>query len=140
MEEKIIIGRSTHIDLPNFNMYDIPAKVDTGAYRGALHCRDIRLSADGKTLYFKLLDERHPEYSAHDQAVTDFGLVKIKNTGIDWQERYKIKTEIIIAGQSIVTEMTLADRADMRFPVLIGRKALKKKFLVNVSKKVNLNK
>ncbi len=138
MEEKTIIGRSEYIDLPSFNMYAVPAKIDTGAYRGALHCRDIRLSPDGKVLYFRLLDERHPEYSDQEQALTDFGVVRVRNTGSDWQNRYKIKIEVVIAGQSILTEMTLTDRADMRFPVLIGRKALKKRFLVNVSKKIKI--
>jgi hypothetical protein len=36
-----IIGRKIHIDLPELNGFNIPAKIDTGAFRTAVHCEKI---------------------------------------------------------------------------------------------------
>ena|SRR3989344_1631392 len=134
MEDKIIIGRSEYIDLPDLGLYHIPAKIDTGAYHSSLHCHDIRLDDKRHVLYFKLLDPSHPEYDTKEQQTSVFSLVRVRNVATDWSSRYKIKTTITLAGRTFPVSLTIVDRRDMRFPVLIGRQALKKKFLVNVAK------
>ena len=49
------------------------------------------------------------------------------------QERHVIAADLVIAGRTLRTEFTLADREPMRYPVLLGRRLLRKNFLVDVS-------
>jgi hypothetical protein len=130
-----IIGRREYIDFPDFNVHGIEAKIDTGAYRSALHCSVIeeRIVNDAANLYFKLLDETHPEFNEVWHSVQEFQRKKIKSSSGDWEERYIIKTRIKMGRKTVLTTVSLTDRGSMRFPVLIGRKMLKGKFVVNVS-------
>lgn len=115
----------------------LEAKIDTGAYTSALHCKDIQLKEiNGKTvLCFKLLDETHPEYNEKEFQFIDFTKKSIKSSFGESEERFIIKTTIHIAKRKISLTISLTDRTNMRYPVLIGRKLLKGKFIVDVSKK-----
>ncbi|MEN7547322.1 RimK/LysX family protein [Rapidithrix thailandica] len=132
-----IIGRKDRIDLPEFNLNNLDAKIDTGAYGCAIHCHHIELVLrDGKEiLRFKLLDPSHPEYEGDYYYSHSFGIKKVKNTSGVSEERFTIKTQMIVFGKSYRTVFSLADRENMKYPVLIGRKFLTKKFLVDVALK-----
>jgi hypothetical protein len=73
-DKKVVIGRREIVDFPMLQLLQLEAKIDTGAYTSALHCKDIKLlEIDGKTtLCFKLLDETHPEYNEKEFHFTDF--------------------------------------------------------------------
>jgi hypothetical protein len=64
----------------------------------------------------------------------EFSKKKIKNSFGEMEERYIIKTQIILGKKKIRTSVSLSDRENMRYPVLIGRKLLKGKFIVDVNK------
>ncbi len=130
-KEKQIIGRRETIDFPELNLFGIVAKIDTGAYTTALHCHDIR--EENGILYFKLLDPSHPEYNKQEQKFTDYTQKEIKNSFGETEKRYIIKTIIKIGRRKIKSVISLTDRGTMRYPVLIGRKFLKNKFVVDVS-------
>ena len=135
--EKITIGRREIVNFPLLNLMGLEAKIDTGAYTSALHCKDIQLKEiNGKTvLCFKLLDETHPEYNEKEFQFTNFIKKNIKSSFGELEERFVIKTTIHIARRKISSTISLTDRTNMRYPVLIGRKLLKGKFTVDVSKK-----
>lgn len=130
---KQIIGRKELVSFPELEITNIYAKVDTGAYSNTLHCHDIQLK-DGK-LFFKVLDPKHPIFSRKEHCFSDFTRKKIKNSFGEVEERYMIKTKIKIAGRAIKSIISLTDRGKMRYPVLIGRRLLKNKFVVDVSLK-----
>ncbi len=132
-KSKQIIGRREIVDFPELGLTGISAKIDTGAYSNTLHCRDIRIIE--KELCFKLLDPSHPVYYEKEHCFKDFTQKKIKNSFGEAEKRYVIKTKIKIAGRVIKSIISLTDRGAMRFPVLIGRKLLKNKFVVDVSLK-----
>ena len=135
--KKDIIGRTITVDLPRLGFMGIAAKVDTGAYYCSLHCHHIEVrEADGKKLlFFMLLDPSHPEYKEKEIRVKNFGIKTIKNSFGETEDRYIIRTAIRIGGRRIKTYVTLTDRGSMTYPMLIGRRLLKNKFIVDVSKK-----
>ena len=136
--DKKIIGRRELVDFPLLELYQIEAKVDTGAYTSAIHCSDIEevCLADGRRLIrFQLLDPRHPAY---DHQVFEFGqysLRDVKSSFGDVQARYVIRTQIRLFEEVIEAEFSLSDRSDLKYPVLIGRALLQHHFVVDVSKK-----
>ncbi len=130
---KQLIGKKTFVDFPDFDVAGIPAKIDTGAYSNTLHCHNIEVREH--KLYFKVLDPNHPVFSEKEHCFTEFYKKKVKNSSGDIEERYMIKTKIKIEGRVIKSIISLTDRGKMRYPVLIGRKLLKNKFIVDVSLK-----
>lgn len=131
LKPKQIIGRRELVDFPDLAIHGISAKIDTGAYSNTLHCHDIHVKE--KKLCFKVLDPAHPVFSSKEHCFGDFSRKKIKNSFGESEERFMIKTKIKIAGRLIKSIISLTDRGKMRYPVLIGRKLLKNKFVVDVS-------
>ncbi len=133
----MLIGRREIVSFPSLELIGLEAKIDTGAYSSALHCKDIELKEiNGIThLCFKLLDDTHPEYKDKECRFTKFDKKIIKSSFGESEERYLIKTSIILAGKKISLIISLTDRTNMKYPVLIGRRLLNKKFIVDVSKK-----
>ena len=60
----MLVGRREIVSFPLLDLIDLEAKIDTGAYTSALHCKDIELKKINNVTYlcFKLLDDSHPEY------------------------------------------------------------------------------
>ena len=135
-KEKLTIGRREKVDFPELGLYGITAKVDTGAYTSSLHCHDIR-EEDG-ILHFKLLDPSHPEYNEQELKFSEYSQKEIKNSFGEIENRFIIKTPIRIGVKQIRAIISLSDREKMRYPVLIGRKLLKNRFIVDVALLNNL--
>lgn len=133
----ILIGRREYVDFPLLELQNLEAKIDTGAYSSALHCKDIEIKERNghKILCFKLLDETHPEYSDKEFQFKEFFNKTVKNSFGESENRFFIKTQILLAGKKINSSISLTDRTNMKYPVLIGRKTIKGKFIVDVNKK-----
>jgi len=129
----IVLGRSDRVDLPDLGLQNIHAKVDTGAYTSSLHCSHAKV-VDGK-LEFVLLDEEHPEFTGMPFVVRKFVQREVRNSFGEAELRYVIKSRIRIHGRLIRAEFSLSNRGNLRFPVLLGRKILHHRFLIDVSKK-----
>jgi hypothetical protein len=136
--EKKIIGRREWVNFPLLALYEIEAKVDTGAFTSAIHCSDIEevsLPDGSRLIRFLLLDPRHPAYDHRAFEFRDYQLRDVKSSFGDVQARYVIRTQIQLFAEIIEAEFSLSDRSDLKYPVLIGRALLQKNFLVDVSKK-----
>lgn len=133
-KEKLLIGRSDIIDLPEFELYDIPAKVDTGAFTSAIHTSSIKVrEEDGiKYIYFKIPAAKKKGKVFH---TSHYEERRIRSSNGHIEKRYVITTEILIFGKLQKIEFSLADRSSMKYPILLGRKLLSKKFVVDVAKK-----
>jgi hypothetical protein len=127
------LGRSDRVDLPGLGLSDIHAKIDTGAYNCSLHCSRAEI-VDGK-LEFVLLDEEHPEFTGMKFVFKKFDRREIKNSFGEAELRYVIKTTIKIYDYLIRAEFSLSNRGNLKFPVLLGRKILRDRFLIDVTKK-----
>ena len=126
-----LIGRREYVDLPLLNIFGIEAKIDTGAYTSSLHCENISLNYENSKpiLYFTLnLGEERPF------RFEEFRLKKIKNSFGEMEERYVIKTLLVMGRKKIYSTISLSNRDNMRYPMLIGRRLLKGKFLIDVNK------
>lgn len=123
-----LIGRREFVSFPLLNIHKVEAKIDTGAYTCSIHCRNIILNTtNGKpVLTFQLLDDTVYSFD-------EFTRKKIKNSFGEMEERYIIKTLIGIGKKKIKTTISLSDRGNMRYPVLIGRRLLKGKFIIDVN-------
>lgn len=131
-----LIGRREFVDFPELNLFSVEAKIDTGAYTSSIHCTDISVKTieNKSVLCFKLLDDSNPEFSKQTHQFTEFYKKKIKNSFGEIEERYIIRTPIKLGKKTIRTTLSLSDRENMRYPVLIGRRFLKGKFIVDVIK------
>ena len=133
MKPKQIIGMTDLVDFPDLGLFEVKAKVDTGAFTSALHCKDVKLVRKGgrKQLSFWLID-KNGEQSR--QFYTDqFSKRMIRNSFGVAEERYVIKTLIVLFGRKIRAEFTLADREQLKNPVLLGRRLLRNRFVVDVA-------
>jgi hypothetical protein len=129
----LILGRFDRVDLPELGLSNIHAKIDTGAYTCSLHCHRAQV-VDG-LLEFILLDEEHPEFTGMKFVFREFEERDIKNSFGEVERRYVINTTIKIYGEEIKAAFSLSNRGSLKFPVLIGRKILRDKFLIDVTKK-----
>lgn len=128
-----ILGRYDRVDLPGLGLADIHAKVDTGAYTSSLHCRQARV-VDG-ILEFILLDEEHPEFTGMKFYFSEFEERHIKNSFGEVELRFVIITSLRIFNEEITAEFSLSNRGSLKFPILIGRKIVRNRFIIDVAKK-----
>lgn len=128
-----VLGRYDRVDLPNFGLKNIHAKVDTGAYRCSIHCHSAEVT-NGQ-LEFILLDEHDPGFTGKKFTTTQFHEREIKNSFGEVESRYVITTTIVLFNQEITADFSLSNRGTLKFPILIGRKILRERFLIDVKKK-----
>jgi hypothetical protein len=129
---KVIIGRSELLNFMNQDIAAIPAKIDTGAYSSSVHASDVTLSDDGRQLSYNLLGG-HPIYGklATHVETTNFMVITVINSFGNRENRYLVTLEVKIREIIFTSDFTLADRTKMTYPILIGRKALSNRFLVD---------
>lgn len=133
MTTKQIIGATEFVDFGK-RAQRVPAKIDTGADSSAVWASKIRIDQDG-VLKFALFGKGSPYYNGKIFKRTDYSVVKVRSTTGHQQIRYRTHFKITIGGRKINMLMNLSDRSQHHFPVLIGRRSLSGKFLVDVSKK-----
>lgn len=136
MRKKIVVGRKDKGDFPDLELKNIDLKIDTGAYTSAIHCDQIEIKkVEGKRiLRFTLLDPTHKKYDNKEFSTDNFTEKRIKNSFGISEKRFIIGTTIRVFGRKYPIELSLSARGNMRFPILIGRKFLMGKFIVNPSK------
>jgi hypothetical protein len=135
--EKEIIGRLEIVDLTDLELRDIDAKIDTGAFSSSLHCHNIEeFEKEGEQwVRFNLLDPEHPNYNGRLFSLPVHDVREVKSSNGQTEVRIFIQTKICFFSDDYKIELSLTNRSEMKYPLLIGRKFLRKKFLVDVSKK-----
>ncbi|MEQ9671964.1 ATP-dependent zinc protease family protein [Coleofasciculus sp. G2-EDA-02] len=131
-----IIGWRERVALPNLGISQIKAKIDTGARSSALHAFDVEtFSWDGKTrVRFKV----HPyQRDNHRTVCAEAELIdqrQVRNSGGHAQLRPVIQTMVELNGERWLIELTLTNRDVMGFRMLLGRQAIRKRFLVDAGR------
>jgi hypothetical protein len=128
-----VIGTFEVIEIPEANMFNIPAKVDTGAYYSSIWASHIKETGDG--LKFVLFDKNSSLFNG--QVITSKKFYKsiIRNSFGIGEERYRVKLSIKVGTKSYKTDFTLANRSINNYPILLGRSLLHDRFIINVTKK-----
>jgi hypothetical protein len=135
-KRKPTLGRKDKADFPEFELHDLDVKVDTGAYTSAIHCHHIETikQAGQRVIRFRLLDPSHPQYEAQTYSTADFEERVIKNSFGKSERRYVIQTQIRLFSDTYPIELSLSERGEMKYPVLLGRKLLQGHFVIDVAK------
>ena len=131
------IGSKEFVDFPSLQLKHVPAKVDTGAYSSVIWASKVK--AIKGVLHYVLFDRQSPFYSGKELVSPTFTVTAVRNSFGQSELRYKIKLKVVIAGRPIITNFTLANRTHNRLPVLIGRRVLNSKFVVDVSREQRKN-
>jgi len=130
------IGWRENVELLDFDNSLIKAKMDTGARTSSLHATHISESEDSgiKHITFRLKTSINNEkkYKFFKCELKEWRIVK--NSGGDEEYRPVVKTKVKIGKKIMNIEITLTQRSRMSYDMLIGRTALRKKFLIDSGK------
>jgi len=137
-----IIGWREWLILPELNIDQIKVKIDTGAKTSCLHAFDIHIfESQGKS---KVSFKVHPlQRQTKHTIIAEADLLDkryIRSSTGHIQLRPVIQTMVELAGERWLIDLTLTNRDVMGFRMLLGRQALKKRFLVNPNKSFILSK
>ncbi len=132
-KRKITLGATELVDFPELGYTAVQARVDTGAAISSIHCTKVYVTdtAGGRTLVF-YTDLGSGKKPARFSSVR-FAEKLIKNSSGQVEKRYVIQTQILLFGEKFTTEFSLANRSEMNYPVLLGRKFLRRRFVVDIS-------
>ena len=132
----LVVGWREWVALPQADVHWVKAKVDTGARSSSIHAFDLEAyEHDGREWVrfsihpWQRSDEDHVELSL---PVLDRREVRSSNGQVE--QRYAVALDVTLAGRTISTVMTLSNRDEMGFRMLIGREALERGFLVDSSR------
>jgi hypothetical protein len=126
-----LIGRREHVSFPLLGIFNIEAKIDTGAYTSSLHCEDISVITESDKSVLKFTIAQPGSNDTKTFYFNEFTKKKIKNSFGEMEERYIIRSIVVIGKKKIKSNLSLSNRDNMRYPVLIGRKLIKGKFLID---------
>lgn len=130
---KLIIGRLEHIALPGLGIPRVEAKIDTGAYSSAIHYQKVKVRRVNEqrqlVVIFQMGGRRKTKIFKR------FTRVTVRSSNGEASRRYMIRTRVQLNGHVVKTQFTLFDRSDMKFQVLLGRKFLRGRFVVDVSQR-----
>lgn len=131
--EKLLAGWREWISLPDLGIDFIKTKIDTGARTSALHAfraRRLRRRRSDYVQFYVHPVQRHrtPEVQCTAPLIDE--RVVISSNGSP-ETRYVIETELRIGANQWPIEVTLTDRDEMSFRMLLGRQALQNRLIVD---------
>lgn len=136
MSDRTIIGHLECIDLPELGLYQLTARVDSGAQTSSLHVDNIkRIVLNNKpAVAFTIHPEIHDVQKVLNCEAPLQDVRKIKSSNGISESRYVIKTSAVLEQLRWDIEITLTDRSDMSYLMLLGRQALADHFYIDASK------
>ena len=128
--EKRVVGWKENAALPDLNVKNVIAKIDTGANLASIDAADIKIVTRDEVKFVKFKVMKRNNTVRKTSAPLE-GYKRIKSSNGDVEKRPYIKTTLLMDGISKKIELTLTDRGPMDYTMLIGRKALGKRWDVN---------
>jgi hypothetical protein len=134
---KPVLGWREWITLPELGPIPIKAKVDTGARTSALHAFGLKLSTtgDGMTLAtFELHPRQRSSMDVRRVEIPVTGFRSVRSSNGHREDRPVITTPIQVGPHSWTVDLTLTSRDEMGFRMLLGRAAVRRRFLIDPGK------
>ncbi|RPF71588.1 ATP-dependent zinc protease family protein [Aurantiacibacter spongiae] len=125
------VGWRELVDLPDLGLHAIPAKIDTGARTSSLHATILEQYERGGESYVRFAVDFARQHVRQVCEAVQVDWRGITSSNGKTQRRMIIKTPLTIGAQTFRAEISLADRSDMKFPMLIGRSSLRRRFTVD---------
>jgi hypothetical protein len=133
----VVIGWAEYVDIPEWNISGLRAKMDTGARTSALHVENIREVGHGRVQFDVRLHRRNIDRRVTVEApIMRRG--RVRPSSGDAQVRIFVSATVRIGDLEQEIELSLVDREKMIFRMLIGRSALAHRFVVDVSRRYSL--
>ena len=131
-DARTIIGWSEPVDFVDWGIRRLTAKVDTGARTSALHVENVEYLSESQVRFDVVLSRRNlARRKTVTARVSRWG--RVRNSGGHYTERCFVKTSVRIGPVEKKIEISLISRETMIYRMLIGREALERDFLVDVS-------
>lgn len=131
---QVIVGRTEDIEFVGLDA-KVPAKIDTGAYRSSVHCSRIELKkVDGVEVLHATLFGHPCAPEKKEVEFKQFHRVVVTNSFGKQEERFAVKMRVKLGPKVFTSSFTLANRENTLMPVLLGRKLLKNRFIVDVAR------
>jgi hypothetical protein len=135
--EPRIIGVAEYVDFPDWGVKSLRARVDTGARTSALHVENVRLLAGSRVRFDVRLRRDDPSARVTVETKVSRRAPVRSSTG-QTEARLFVKAHVRLGGREQQIEVGLVDRRHMLYRMLLGRSALERKFLVDVSRRYAL--
>jgi len=131
--DKVILGEVEKVYIPAHKLL-LDARIDTGAKRSSMHAENIvSFERDGKDwVHFEMLNNKNERIKVEKKVVRKITVKRHLEAG---QERYVVKMRLNISSLSYLIELSLTDRGQYEYPILISRNYLKGNAIVDPSKK-----
>ena len=132
-EHKHIVGSLELCNLPELSISDLNVRVDTGATTSSLHVDNIdEFEKDGESwVSFDIHPDIHQVSKIVRRKVKVEDVRKVKSSSATREKRYVITTTIVMAGMSWPIQLTLTDRSEMSYLMLLGREAMQGRLIVD---------
>jgi hypothetical protein len=131
--KKIIIGSLEKCNLPQLGIEGLHVRVDTGAKTSSLHVDNIEEFQKDDELWIAF--DMHPDVYDIDEVVRKEAKVvdikRVKSSTATRQRRYVIVTKIKMGNKTWKIRLTLTNRSTMTYMMLLGREAMKGRFIVD---------
>lgn len=131
--DRSVVGWREWVQLPGVGVPWIKAKIDTGAKTSSVHAFDLRTFDRGGRDWVRFAV--HPwQSSAEDEVVVELPVHdarSVRSSSGHSETRYVVLLPLVLAGREVQAEVTLTDRDEMGFRMLVGREALVQGFLVD---------
>lgn len=130
---KHIVGSLELCDLPELSITGLNVRVDTGATTSSLHVDNIDdFEKDGESwVSFDIHPDIHQVSKIVRRKVKVEDVRKVKSSTATREKRYVITTTIVMAGMSWPIQLTLTDRSEMSYLMLLGREAMQGRLIVD---------
>jgi|TARA_B110000503_G_C6886555_1_gene304957 hypothetical protein len=135
MNSKQLVGALEQCDLPQLKLNSIETRVDTGATTSSLHVDNIvefkKEKGKEKWVRFDIHPDTHDVSQVVQREAKVKSVRKVKSSNATHQRRLVIETDILIAGMRWCIELTLTDRSEMKYLMLLGREAMSGRLIVD---------
>jgi len=135
MNSKQLVGALEQCNLPQLKLNSIETRVDTGATTSSLHVDNIvefkKERGKEKWVRFDIHPDTHDVSQVVQREAKVKSVRKVKSSNATHQRRLVIETDILIAGMRWCIELTLTDRSEMKYLMLLGREAMSGRLIVD---------